>query len=196
MVLLLGIPATLALVVMADVLIMALFHQGEMTVLDSEMAGMSLAAYGCGLVGHMLVKVLAPGYFARQNTQTPVRIGIIALISNMVLNFLLIWHFKHVGLAMATSLAAFVNAGLLWRGLRRLDVLRFQAGWRRFLIQLTFANVILVIVLVWVIGAAGSWSEMLYWPRLLLTLSICAGGAALYASSLWLLGFNVRQVLK
>mgnify|MGYP003298999306 FL=1 len=97
---------------------------------------------------------------------------------------------------MATSLAEFVNAGLLWRGLRRMDVLRFQAGWRRFLIQLTFANVILVIILVWVIGAVGSWSEMLYWPRLLLTLSICAGGAALYALSLWLLGFNVRQVLK
>lgn len=196
MVLLLGIPATLALIVMADVLIMALFHQGEMTLLDSEMAGMSLAAYGCGLVGHMLVKVLASGYFARQNTHTPVRIGIIALVSNTVLNLVLIWHFKHVGLAMATSLAAFVNAGLLWLGLRRMDVLRFQAGWRRFLIQLTFANVILVIALVWVIGAAGSWSEMLYWPRLLLTLSICAGGAALYASSLWLLGFNVRQVLK
>lgn len=196
MVLLLGVPATLALIIMSDMLIFALFHQGEMTAMDAGMSGMSLAAYGLGLVGHMLVKVLAPGYFARQDTRTPVRIGIVALVTNMVLNLVLIWHLQHVGLALATSLSAFVNAGLLWQGLRRSGAMRLQAGWRRFLFQLVSANVVLMISLLVVVEAAGDWSEMLYWPRLLLTLAICAGGAGLYAASLWIFRFNVRQVLK
>ena len=84
-----GVPATLALVLLSEKLIATLFYQGEMTARDVSMAGMSLAAYGAGLLGHMLVKVLAPGFFARQDTKTPVKIGLVAMISNVILNLLL-----------------------------------------------------------------------------------------------------------
>ena len=113
MVFLIGVPASEALVVLSESLITTLFYQGELTQRDVHMAGASLAAYGFGLLGHMLVKVLAPGYFSRQDTKTPVRFGIMTLVANMVLNLILVWHFKHVGLALATSMAAFLNAGLL-----------------------------------------------------------------------------------
>ncbi|MFP3442355.1 lipid II flippase MurJ, partial [Pantoea sp. SIMBA_133] len=84
------------------------------------------------LVAFMLIKVLAPGFFARQDTKTPVKVGIITMVANMVFNLILIWPLAHAGLALATALSAFLNAGMLAWLLRRQGVLRFQPGWGRF----------------------------------------------------------------
>ena len=116
LVFLLGVPASVALVFLSESLITTLFYQGEMSQRDVSMAALSLMAYAVGLLGHMLVKVLAPGFFSRQDTASPVKYGVIALLSNMVLNLMLVWQFKHAGLALATSLSAFINAGLLFYG--------------------------------------------------------------------------------
>ncbi|MCP1328729.1 murein biosynthesis integral membrane protein MurJ, partial [Halomonas sp. 707D4] len=113
MVLLLGVPAALALVVLAEPLLITLFHYGAMTDSDIQMSAMSLRAYAVGLVAFMLIKVLAPGFFARQDTRTPVKVGIMAMVANMVFNLILIWPLAHAGLALATALSAFLNAGLL-----------------------------------------------------------------------------------
>ena len=125
-----ALPATLALLILADPILSTLFQYGAFGAADVEKAGYSLRAYTLGLTAFMLVKVLAPGFYARQNMKTPVRIGIIAMVANMVMNplfiFPLMWWFDlgHVGLAVATSLSAWLNAGLLYRGLNREGVLR------------------------------------------------------------------------
>lgn len=197
MVFLFGVPATIALVVLSDELIATLFFQGEMTPKDVRMAGMSLAAYGAGLLGHMLVKVLAPGFFARQNTSTPVRYGVIAMVTNMVLNLLLIAHFKHVGLALATTLSAFLNAALLYRGLTLDGVLRFDgASWLKYVGQVGAATLVLLIALFYAVPPIDWWLAAGFVTRLSWMLLICGAGAVIYAASLMLLGVNLRKLVR
>jgi putative peptidoglycan lipid II flippase len=196
MVCVIGIPASVALVVLSESLITTLFYQGEMTPRDVTMASYSLKAYGLGLLGHMLVKVLAPGYFSRQDIRTPVRYGIIALVANMVLNLLLVWEFKHAGLALATSLSAFLNAGLLLNGLRRVDVLVFQPGWRRFSLQVLVGNIVMCVALILMVPEQSSWLVMAFWERLGMSLLICSAGAGTYAAALRVMGFNFKQLIR
>ncbi|MBO6556483.1 MAG: murein biosynthesis integral membrane protein MurJ [Pseudomonadales bacterium] len=196
-VLLFGLPASVALVFLSDRLIATLFFQGEMTTRDVAMAGMSLGAYGAGLLGHMFVKVLAPGYFARQDTKTPVRFGIIAMVTNMVLNLLLILHFKHVGLAMATSLSAFLNAALLYWGLRRDDILEVDtSGWLRFITQVAGASLVLLVGLFYFVPPIEWWLDNSFLTRLMWMLLICVAGAVIYAASLLMLGVNLRKLVR
>ncbi len=191
-----GVPASLALVVLSEELIATLFFQGQMTERDVTMAGLSLAAYGVGLLGHMLVKVLAPGYFARQDTRTPVRYGIIALVSNIVLNLILVWHLKHVGLALATSLSAFINAGLLYFGLRKDEVFRIEPGWTKFLVQILVAVTIMYACLFFLVPSMEVWLTEGLWLRLTRMLLICLAGAVTYAAALYVTGLNPRQLIR
>lgn len=146
-VLLIGVPAALALALLAEPLIATLFHYGEVTDRDVAMSAQSLRAYSAGLLAFMVIKVLAPGFFARQDTRTPVKIGIIAMVANMVFNLVLIVPLAHAGLALATSLSAWLNAVLLWRGLRRQGAWQSQSGWGKYLIQLSLANAVMVAVI-------------------------------------------------
>ena len=210
---LLGLPASAALLLLSDELIATLFYQGQMTLRDVSMAGLALAAYGVGLLGHMLVKVLAPGYFSRQDTKTPVRYGVVALLANILLNLALVWHLAHVGLALATSLAAFVNAGLLYFGLKRAGVLVTEGeGWLLFFVRAGFATLTMVAALLlmlhgWEVPVfvkslqpMGSLQPDSYWlqadfaPRLLKMLLICAAGAVIYAATLALTGLNFKKL--
>ena len=119
LVLLIGLPAMVALVLLPNELLTLLFQYKNFTSTDVERSALSLAAYALGLPAFMLIKILAPAFFARQNTRTPVRIGIQAMAWNMVFNLLLILPLAHVGLALATSLSAWLNAGLLAWHLRK-----------------------------------------------------------------------------
>jgi len=121
-VLVLGLPCAAALAVFGELILSTLFQYGAMTVTDIEASALSLMAYAAGLPAFMMIKVLAPHYFAHQDTKTPVRIGLIAMTANMGFNLILVWSLDHVGLALATSLSAWVNAMLLLRGLH-------QRGW-------------------------------------------------------------------
>ncbi len=196
MVCLIGLPASLALVILSESLITTLFYQGEMTTRDVSMAALSLAAYGVGLLGHMLVKVLAPGYFARQDTTTPVRFGVITLIANMVLNLLLVWQFRHAGLALATSLSAFINAGLLWNGLRQQGIITRVPGWTGFALRVLFANLVMGVVLVWLTPERNMWFEMAFWERMGVMLLICTGGAVIYGTCLLVSGFKFKLMVR
>lgn len=196
MVLAIGVPSSIALIVLSENLITTLFFLGEMTERDVEMAAFSLKAYGFGLVGHMVVKVMAPGYFSRQDTSTPVRYAIIALTANMVLNFLLVWQLKHAGLALATSLSAFINAGLLWYGLRKAGVLVKDDGWVKFSAQLLFANAILCIMLVFCVPAQPVWFELDFFSRIGLMLLVSGVGVGVYCGALLLTGFKFRKMLR
>src|SRR5690606_12674481 len=121
-----------ALLVLAEPILFTLFQYGKTLERDVHMASFSLRAYSLGLIAFMLIKVLAPGYFARQNTATPVKIGVVAMVANMILNIafvlpLLRLELGHMGLALATSASAFLNAGMLFWGLRRTGVFRARA---------------------------------------------------------------------
>ncbi len=189
-VLLLGLPAALALTVLAEPLLISLFHYGAMTDHDIAMAAMSLRAYALGLVAFMLIKVLAPGFFARQDTATPVKVGIIAMVANMVFNLLLIWPLAHAGLALATALSAFLNAGLLGWLLRKQGILVFQPGWGRYAVQLGGGCTVMGLGLWWL---SPGWQAWLGWEvgtRVAWLSGLVISGALVYFA--WLAAFGVR----
>ena len=194
MVLLIGLPAALALWLLAEPLIISLFKYGAMEERDVVMTAFSLRAYSLGLLAFMLIKVLAPGYFSRQDTKTPVTIGIKAMVANMVLNLLLIYPMQHAGLALATSLSAFANAAMLLRGLLREEVFRWQAGWSRFAFQLLAANMIMAVFLLYLTPPADQWLDWVVWDRALNLGGLCIGGAGLYLVMLWCMGLRISDL--
>ncbi|MCW8884141.1 MAG: murein biosynthesis integral membrane protein MurJ [Motiliproteus sp.] len=194
MVLLIGLPAALALWVLAEPLIVTLFQYGAMTARDVDMTAFSLRAYSFGLLAFMLIKVLAPGYFSRQDTKTPVVIGIKAMAANMVMNLMFIYPLKHAGLALATSLSAFLNAGLLLHGLIKEGVFRWQAGWLLFLLRLLVANGLMVLALFYFSASADQWLAWGLWPRVWNLTLLCVGGVAVYFFVLILAGVRLSHL--
>ncbi len=196
MVLMVACPAAIALIILAEPILLTLFQYGKTSLNDVAMSALSLKAYAFGLLAFMLIKVLAPGYYARQDMKTPVKIGIIAMVSNMLLNVIFVaplyfvWNIGHVGLALATSVSAFINAGLLWRGLRRAGVYRPANGWGRKLLAMALANGAMALSLIALLGVLGEWSEWLWWQRALHLAVICIAGGSVYALSLFAAGIR------
>ena len=195
LVLIFGIPASVALVFLSDELIATLFYQGAMTRRDLSMSGLALAAYGAGLLGHMLIKVLVTGYFARQDMASPVRFGLISLGTNLLLNVTLIWFLQHVGLALATSLSAFINASLLFRGLVRQKVLLASSA-EPVLIKVLISVLCMGICLYLITPDLEWWLGRTFLPRLATMLLICTAGAITYALALFVLGINMRRLVR
>lgn len=135
MTMMLTLPAALALGLLSTPLIATLFHHGAFTDHDVWMTREALIAYSIGLIGLILVKVLAPGFYARQNIKTPVKIAVITLIATQLMNLLFIFPFKHAGLALAIGLGACLNAGLLYYQLRKQNIYQPQAGWLVFFLR-------------------------------------------------------------
>ncbi len=192
-VLLIGIPAALALMVLAVPLISTLFQHGALADEDVLMSAQSLRAYAVGLLFFMLIKVLATGYFSRQDTKTPVKVGVVAMVANMVLNLMLVVPLAHAGLALATSLSAALNAGLLWNGLRRQGIYSAQPGWWRFAGQLVGASVMMVALLLWLNPADEYWLSADVWKKIFWMALLCFGGGAVYFVSLFASGVRIRQ---
>jgi len=157
----LTLPATAALLVLALPVVSVLFERGAFDATASAATAFALMGYVVGLPAYVLIKVLAPGYFARKDTRTPVRIAIVAMVVNLVLNLILIWPLQHVGLALATALAAWLNAALLAWGLRRRGHLTLDARLRGRLVRIVGVTVVMA-VLLWIARdalAAGGWLE-------------------------------------
>ncbi|MAL99486.1 MAG: murein biosynthesis integral membrane protein MurJ [Alteromonadaceae bacterium] len=192
MVLLVAVPAGVALVLLAEPLLATLFHYGEVTARDIGMSAQSLRAYSIGLVAFMLIKVLAPGFFARQDTRTPVKIGIIAMVANMVMNLALILPLAHAGLALATALSAWLNAFLLWRGLRKDGAYQFTPGWGRFLLQLCAANILMAGFILWY-NASANWLDAMATERILDMAILVVGGVLVYGTTLGVGGVRLRH---
>lgn len=188
-------PAAVGLFMLAAPLLTTIFFGGQFAAEDVAMARLSLMAYSFGLLGFTLVKVLAPGYFARQDTVTPVRIGIVALVVNMILNVLIVvpWYRAglpgpHAGLALATSLSAFLNAGLLYRGLRKAGVLQPPQDWLRFLLQVTVACAVMAMGLATFVPPAADWLEAGLLTNCLWLAAAVGGGALSYIAVLLAVG--------
>jgi putative peptidoglycan lipid II flippase len=190
---LLAAPAALALALLAVPLITSLFHYGAFTANDVFRTRDALVAYSLGLLAMILVKVLAPGFYARQNIRTPVRIAILTLFATQVLNLLLIGWLEHAGLALAIGLAASLNATLLYRGLRQLGIYTPQPGWLLFYARLGLAMAALGGALWFLSGETTDWLRWNLTQRLL-RLSLVVGlGAAAYFATLWVAGFRMRD---
>ncbi len=194
MVLLIGLPAALALIILAEPLLITLFQYGAMTAHDIAMSARALQAYALGLLAFMLIKVLAPGYFARQNTRTPVKIGIKAMLANMVFNLILIVPLAHVGLALATAASAFLNASWLALGLKKEGVLRWSAGWGRYSLQLAAALAAMVFMLFWVSPNTATWLEWSIAERITRLGVTVVAGAGIYLGVLVAAGIRLGHL--
>lgn len=200
MILLVAVPAAVALVVLAEPILVTLFQYGELGSFDVRMASYSLQAYSLGLIAFMLIKVLAPGFYARQDTRTPVKIGIVAMVANMILNFLfvlplLFWfNLGHVGLALATSASAWLNAGLLLRRLRAEDVFHFQPGWGRFVLRLLLSTALMGVVAWSLVPGVPELAAMGALHRALAIALVCGGGGLAYLACQVALGARLDQL--
>ena len=193
-VLIVGTPAMVGLFLLAGPMLTTLFQYGEFSQHDVEMATRSLMAYSIGLMGFILVKVLAPGFYARQDTKTPVKIGIIAMVANMVMNLILVFPLAHAGLALATSLSAFLNAFLLFRVLRRDGVYKPESGWLRLMLQVLLANLAMAALLWWGASDLQAWFAWGGWQRAMQLLLWIAAGAVVYFAVLLITGVKFRQL--
>ena len=191
--LLLAVPAALALALLAIPLIATLFHYGAFSAADAFATRDAVVAYSVGLVGLILVKVLAPGFYARQDIKTPVKIAVLTLFATQAMNLVLIWPLRHAGLALAISLGACLNAGLLFYLLRRRGVYRLQPGWRSFLAKLGIAVTVMGIVLWLSAGSAAHWLAASASTRVLHLSGVVLLGAAAYFATLWAAGFRLND---
>ena len=154
-------------------------------------------------MGFILVKVLAPGYFARQDTKTPVKVGLIAMAANMVMNVIFVvpmlklnWPAPHAGLALATSISAFINAGLLFIGLRKAGVYSPQSGWMKLIVQTLLAVTVMGGIIFSVSGDFSFWIAATASQRILQLSWIIPLGAVSYFGVLWLSGVRLSQLMR
>lgn len=201
LVFLIALPATLGLIVLAGPLVATLFFGGEFTRFDVVMARASLWAFAGGLLAFIGIKILAPGYFARQDTRTPVKAALIAMLVNLIGNGVfvgLLMYFDvvatHAGLALSTTIAAFVNVSLLWWGLRRQGVVHLLPGWLPFLIRLTLANAVLVAGLLIASPGLDWWLASDTLGRVVRMAGLVIGGALTYFAALALIGMRPHHL--
>jgi len=194
----LAAPAALALAVIAAPLVITLFHYGKFTSYDALMTEQALIAYSFGLLGLILVKILAPGFYARQNIKTPVKIGVFTLLATQVMNviFVFVLHLQHAGLALAIGLGACLNASLLYYSLRKANIFQPQPGWLLFLLKLSVALAVMGLVLYFSMGDSHAWLSFRLLRRLLYLSGLVVLGGISYFSTLMLLGFRPRDYIR
>jgi putative peptidoglycan lipid II flippase len=194
MVLLLGLPAMLGLMVLAKPMMMVLFMRGEFTPVDVQQASLSLLAYASGLLNFMLIKVLAPGYYSRQDTKTPVRYGIVAMVTNMVFNAIFAYFYGYIGLAMATALSALVNMGLLYRGLHIARVYRVSRQTLTFVFRLFVAGGVMVVAVLWQLEAMPVWLNWSLTERVMSLALLIGFGGLVYVLTAVALGVRIHHL--
>lgn len=194
-------PAAVGLLVLAGPMVATLFNYGAFDGQDVRMASLSLMAYALGLMAFTLVKILAPAYFSRQDTRTPVRISVIALLTNIGLNLVIVLPMLHLGipgphagLALATGLAAALNAFLLYRGLRRQGVYRPGDGWGWIGARVLAANLAMGLLLWWLAGSLDQWLAALWYQRAGWLGGCIGAGLLVYALVLWVSGVRPRHL--
>jgi putative peptidoglycan lipid II flippase len=197
LVMLIALPAGIGLLLLAGPILATLFQHGDFAANDTYMASLSLMAYILGLPAFILIKVLAPGFYSRQDTKTPVRIAIIAMICNMALNILFVvsmvmlqYEAPHVGLALATSSSGYINALLLYRGLRKAGVYRPLVGWRQMLITTLIASSGMTATVLYLTPGLEIWTWLTIFERVVFLSSIIGIAAAVYFAMLWLSGIR------
>ncbi len=194
LVFLIGLPATVGLFVMAEPIILTVFQHGEFSQESAHYTALSLKAYITGLLGFMLVKVLATGFYSRQDTKTPVKIGIIAMGINMLFNLILFFPLEHVGLALATAISAIVNSSLLFINLRRTGVFKPDGRWKVWFSQIIAANLTLLAFIYYCMGDINQWQLAGQFQRGLDMLGLVFGSIGVYALAAVLFGIRLKDL--
>lgn len=190
---LLALPCAIALAILAEPLTVSLFQYGNFTAYDAVMTQRALIAYCVGLMGLIVVKVLAPGFYSRQDIKTPVKIAIITLILTQLMNLAFIGSLKHAGLALSIGLAACFNALMLYWQLRRQAIFSPLAGWGKFLLKLIAALIVMVAVLLLLLNFMPPWEQGNMLMRITRLLLVVFAGAMSYFAALFIFGFRLRD---
>lgn len=194
LVFLIALPAALGLALLAAPMLTTIFQYEAFTTRDVQMASRSLIAYSLGLIAFILIKVLSSGFFSRQDTKTPVKIGVVAMLSNIILNLLLVGPLAHAGLALATSLSAFLNAGLLFWFLRKHQYYSAESGWTLHLLKIGLALIAMSLLLLWLTPDNAEWFGWGVYQRVS-QLALCViAGAVMYFLVLRLLGVSIQRM--
>ncbi len=193
MALVFGLPSAIGLAILSGPMISTLFLSEVFTSNDVKMAQLSLIAYSSGLFGFILVKVLSPAYYAKQDTKTPVKIAIIAMLTNIVLNFIFIVPLQHAGLALATSLAAYVNAFLLWLGLRKLNLCEWDKKFIKLIIHICIASSLMGLLLFFISPDLVIWLQKDLSEKIFLLIGLIILGILSYFFILLLLGWRLKN---
>ena len=190
---LLTLPAAAALALLAIPLITTLFYYGAFSMEDVWMTREALIAYSIGLLGLILVKVLAPGFYARQNIRTPVKVAILTLVATQLMNLAFIIPLKHAGLALAIGLGACLNAGMLYAKLRSHGIYQPLPGWGLFILKILIAIIVMGVGLWLTAGSNTEWFVLTATERVVkLGLMVVQGGIS-YFACLWVLGFRLHD---
>lgn len=196
---LVGVPASIALFMLSTPIIQALFQHGAFDARDTQMTAMALQCMSGGVLAFMLIKVFAPGFYAIQDTKTPVRVGLMAVAANAILNIIFIgifklidWQAEHMALAIASSGSALVNAGMLYFYLHKKNIFRFGAHWKKLFVQFAIANIVMIgalwFSLNWYDGTVSQWL------RILEVVGLCLVGIVAYGIALLGAGFRPRHL--
>lgn len=189
-----GVPAAAALIVLAGPLLATILFHGKFLPIDVEKSMYAVWASAAGLLGLILTKVLAPGFYARQDTRTPAKIAAIAFAINILMSLVLIGPMRHVGLAAAVSIAAYANAVLLFTQLLRTGVLSLQPGWSRLLLQVGLSTAAMTALLLWGVGDWRDWLRMTIWQQIEQLLLWVIAGFATYVIAMLILGIRPRHL--
>ena len=185
-----GVPAAAALIVLAGPLLATMLFHGKFLPVDVEKSMYAVWAFSAGLLGFILVKVLAPGFYARQDTRTPAKIAAVAFVANIVLSLALIYPLRHVGLAAAISIAAYANAGMLFVQLLRTKIFTLQPGWGVLLLQIGFSTTVMTALLVWGVGDWREWLHMSVGQQVRQLLLWVIAGLATYVIAMLIVGIR------
>lgn len=190
-----AVPASIALAVLSIPLLTTLFNYNQFSVNDVQQSASALQAFALGVGGFIFVKVLAPGFFARQDTTTPMRIAVVSVVANILLSLLLVGHLQHTGLALAISLAAWLNSSLLLIVLLRRRIFWFAPGWARFLVQTFVAVCAMTFMLTELNQTDDTWFQWTLYDRVLHLTGLVIAGSVVYFATLRLVGLNPRSLL-
>ena len=192
---LLALPSALALGMIAVPILATFFQRGAFVANDVLMTSHALIGYSVGLIGLILVKILAPGFYARQDIRTPVKIGIVTLTSTQLMNLLFIYgmHLQHAGLALSIGLGACLNSAILFYFLRKKGIYHPEPGWPAYFIKVGLAMLALAITLWFGMGSEQSWLISSGWARITRLAMLVSAGVFVYFAVLALLGFRPRD---
>ena len=191
---LLALPAAVGLATLSIPLTAVLFHHGKFDAIAVVQSSHAVIAYGVGLIGLILVKILAPGFYAKQNIKTPVKIALGVMVTTQIMNLIFIPYFAHVGLALSVGLGACINAAFLYYSLRKLGIYQPKSGWLLFLIKLVIALCAMGIV-AYFMGHYFDWIAMQSHPfyRAMTLAGVLLICILVYFSSLFVMGFRFKD---
>ena len=189
----LTLPAALALGMVAVPLLATFFQRGAFAAHDVLMTSHALIGYSIGLIGIILVKILAPGFYAKQDIRTPVKIGVVTLVATQAMNALFIGWIQHAGLALSIGLAACLNSAILFHYLRKRGIYQPEPGWAKFFARIVIALLALGLTLWFGMGTEQSWLTGSGWSRVLRLSILVAEGVVVYFAVLGILGFRPRD---